>query len=292
MSAELQSVDRTEFNLHCDDSSSVSRWIQGRGFVFLYIFGCEGISLSNYERLLFICSLTPDSRALFESHILYFVWQTSDKLSVVCGPISKQISQRRGWECRNISSCRWIISQKWVRIPLNAATVSKLRGLFFFCPIPSLFISRGVLDGRRGTESQIFRSGFSSRTHLSLAKLVIAPLCFLKTEQKSHGPGPSPGEAGSGPICQSFPSSLFIDGRTGGQAGRAVAAAVAGGSNVLAPSSSPHECFLFGCCHWEKTHKYSLCISSHTLCVSHTRCGRGDVLSRAENLPRSVFICW
>lgn len=61
--------------------------------------------------------------------------------------------------------------------------VTKRRGLFFFCPIPSLFISRGVLDGRRGTESQIFLVSSTSKP----AELVIAPLCFLKTAEEPTG---------------------------------------------------------------------------------------------------------
>ena len=131
----------------------------------------------------------------------------------------------------------------------RSPAVSKRRGLFFFCPIPSLFISRGVLDGRRGTESQIFLVSNTSKP----AKLVIAPLCFLKTAEEPTGRrargsrARAQGRRDPVRFVRAFHRHFSsMDGRVDGRAGRAAAA---GGSNVLAPSSSPHECFLFGCCH-------------------------------------------
>lgn len=70
----------------------------------------------------------------------------------------------------------------------------------------------------------------------------------------------------------------------------------AGGSNVLAPSSSPHECFLFGCCHWEKTHKRSLCIFSHTLSLSNTHSADAAMCSPGLRISPSLSLsaakCW
>lgn len=48
----------------------------------------------------------------------------------------------------------------------------------------------------------------------------------------------------------------------------------AGFSNVLMPFSSPHECFLFGCCHWEKKGQISTRSESfHTLFLPETHTG-------------------
>lgn len=122
------------------------------------------------------------------------------------------------------------------------------------------------------------------------ARLVIALLSFFKTQQKTHRPknekqlGLSPGEAGSDPICQSVPSSLFIDGQAGGRRGALMY------SRRLPPRMSV---FCLAAV-TEKRHISTRSVSFHTHApaLKHTLCGRSDVLSRAENFPLSVFICW
>lgn len=68
----------------------------------------------------------------------------------------------------------------------------------------------------------------------------------------------------------------------------------AGFSNVLVPFSSPHECFVFGCWHWEKKGQISTRSESfHTLFLPETHTGWTVRCSlQGWEFPLSVFICW
>lgn len=138
----------------------------------------------------------------------------------------------------------------------HTTTVSKSISSFFCRPIPLSFISRGaVLDAPR-TRIPTLRPRLLVSYTSKPTKPVIAPACLWT---RHRGPRAS--------------IPLWARGRR--ERLRLVRAllrhfsSTEGGSNAPALSSSPHECFLFCCCHWEKTYKYWLCIS-HTHTATHT----------------------